>query len=381
MCVDPTGKEEAPKDIDVPFVSGQQCHEYPYWNEVEMEEFGGKRQGRANILNASSYQELGINTWCMSYHLDWFEDAVEAGLLTKENTGLPIGDYCSAEFAGPEGYQYGITYRRNDFFKDLAEGSERCLAGWAKVNPAWKEIYDKYFTRQYYYSGRCGPPSNALAMLMTATRHRGQPNDSMGHFTGYSKQLRGFLPQAVMDEAQKAVRAKWAPLLGPKSFDIGDEPKTFEGKVPVVIFFQNMDIEGDSIPYCRWMGFPRWYSIWTPDHVGDPGVGAKMLAAVTGIERTMEENVNSFEAAFTLERAILVREGLRREHDWYNDLTFEKNKDWTSKEEFNKVLDEYYTARGWDVATGIPTRSQLEKLGMKDVADDLESKYGVKVPA
>jgi aldehyde:ferredoxin oxidoreductase len=80
-------------------------------------------------------------------------------------------------------------------------------------------------------------------------------------------------------------------------------------------------------------------------------------------------------------RAIRVREGQRREHDMLNDAIFEKDKAWATKEKFNKALDEYYTARGWDVATGIPRRSTLEKLGLKDVADDLEKKYGVKVPA
>jgi len=142
-----------------------------------------------------------------------------------------------------------------------------------------------------------------------------------------------------------------------------------------------MQVEMDSMMYCGWMGFPRFYSLWTDDHVGDPAIGAKMLAAVTGIDRTMEENVRSFEAVWTLERAIRVREGQRREHDSFIDATFETNKAWASKEVFGKVLDEYYKTRGWAVDTGIPTRSQLEKLGMKDVADDLAGKYGVRVPA
>jgi len=35
------------------------------------------------------------------------------------------------------------------------------------------------------------------------------------------------------------------------------------------------------------------------------------------------------------------------------------------------MLKEYYEVQGWDAATGKPTRSTLERLDLKDVADDL----------
>ncbi len=73
------------------------------------------------------------------------------------------------------------------------------------------------------------------------------------------------------------------------------------------------------------------------------------------------------------ERSALAQ-GQRREHNWVTDPVFESNKSWTNKDAFNKVLDEYYKARGWGVDSGIPTRSELEKFGLKDVADDLEKK-------
>jgi len=42
------------------------------------------------------------------------------------------------------------------------------------------------------------------------------------------------------------------------------------------------------------------------------------------------------------------------------------------RDQFEKMKDEYYEIRGWDIATGLPTRRTLEGLGLKDVADDLE---------
>jgi len=45
------------------------------------------------------------------------------------------------------------------------------------------------------------------------------------------------------------------------------------------------------------------------------------------------------------------------------------------KNKFEKVLDEYYELRGWDKETGLPTRSKLEEIGLKEVADEL-GKHG-----
>ena len=44
------------------------------------------------------------------------------------------------------------------------------------------------------------------------------------------------------------------------------------------------------------------------------------------------------------------------------------------RQEFERMKDEYYSIRGWDVATGLQKRGTLEGLGLKDVADDLEGR-------
>ena len=39
--------------------------------------------------------------------------------------------------------------------------------------------------------------------------------------------------------------------------------------------------------------------------------------------------------------------------------------------ELEPMLEEYYHERGWDIGTGIPKRSKLEALGLRDVAEEL----------
>jgi aldehyde:ferredoxin oxidoreductase len=42
------------------------------------------------------------------------------------------------------------------------------------------------------------------------------------------------------------------------------------------------------------------------------------------------------------------------------------------KQDLNYLLDEFYSIKGWDLSSGIPTREKLEKVDLKDVADELD---------
>jgi aldehyde:ferredoxin oxidoreductase len=33
--------------------------------------------------------------------------------------------------------------------------------------------------------------------------------------------------------------------------------------------------------------------------------------------------------------------------------------------DLDSMLDEYYTARGWDVTSGLPTQAKLDELGLR----------------
>jgi aldehyde:ferredoxin oxidoreductase len=105
---------------------------------------------------------------------------------------------------------------------------------------------------------------------------------------------------------------------------------------------------------------------------------ADLLSAVTGLEFTPEgvhqvgERINNLAAAFN------VREGFSRADDTLPErLMTEPVKGgaskghFISKDELDQMLDEYYTERGWEVATGAPTREKLAELGIEYVADQL----------
>jgi aldehyde:ferredoxin oxidoreductase len=105
---------------------------------------------------------------------------------------------------------------------------------------------------------------------------------------------------------------------------------------------------------------------------------AALMEAVTGLTYTPEEIEKVGERINNLARAFNVREGFSRADDALPErLMTEPLQVGTSKGQFiskndlNQMLDEYYTVRGWDLNSGIPTREKLEELGLEYVADQL----------
>jgi aldehyde:ferredoxin oxidoreductase len=44
------------------------------------------------------------------------------------------------------------------------------------------------------------------------------------------------------------------------------------------------------------------------------------------------------------------------------------------RDQFEKMMDEYYTLRGWNVTTGLQTRKTLERLALSDILPEMETK-------
>jgi len=105
---------------------------------------------------------------------------------------------------------------------------------------------------------------------------------------------------------------------------------------------------------------------------------AALMEAVTGLTYTPQEVARVGERINNLAKAFNVREGFSRADDTLPQrLMTEPLKAGSSKgnlisqNDLDHMLDEYYTARGWDPATGIPTRKKLVELGLENIAEQL----------
>ena len=145
---------------------------------------------------------------------------------------------------------------------------------------------------------------------------------------------------------------------------------TTEGKSEFAVKTQNFTAVGDSITQCRFTA-ERGYGAMINEKYAD------MLNMVTGWDTTSDELEATGERICNLERAFQVREGVNRTHDSLpHKVMHEPVPDGPHKgmhcppEELEMMKDEYYKIRGWDTE-GIPTNETLNKLDLKEVADEL----------
>jgi len=156
-------------------------------------------------------------------------------------------------------------------------------------------------------------------------------------------------------------------------WDKGLDPMSYEEKGITVSFYSAF------CTLCDTLGICKFNTQWTASAISIKDM-AELVSAATGLQ--MDENALLQIAARinNVERAYLVREGITRKDDIIHGRAMDEpvpsgryKGERLDKEKFSMMLDEYYEVVGWDKETGIPTRETLESLGLKDVADDLES--------
>jgi aldehyde:ferredoxin oxidoreductase len=113
----------------------------------------------------------------------------------------------------------------------------------------------------------------------------------------------------------------------------------------------------------------RFHEFVTPPEAYPP-----LLGAATGREISPEEFLRVGERIWNLERLYNLGAGFSRTDDRLPERCFQPIQGETSegavmdREQFEQMLDEYYSLRGWD-AEGRPTRSKLEELGIAEYED------------
>jgi len=146
-------------------------------------------------------------------------------------------------------------------------------------------------------------------------------------------------------------------LADPESVDRWDEA----GKGKEVKLLQDALSLPDILGTCKFF----MYAGITIDH------WAEMLSALTGQDFDGRDLLEISERVYTLQRMFNLREGLTRKDDAVparaiSQPRFGKYKDQSgcATRNYDSMLREYYTARGWDPEAGIPTTSTLKRLGL-----------------
>jgi len=149
---------------------------------------------------------------------------------------------------------------------------------------------------------------------------------------------------------------------------------SYENKAHLVVYHERLQAVYDSLGIC--MLNSHWGG---PDELG-PDDLAGLYSAATGIELTGNEILMIGERIHNVEKAFnVLHAGFARQDDYPPKRFMEEpiksgpaRGELLAKDKWDKMLDEYYELHGWNKQTGWQTRSQLEELGLKEMADELE---------
>jgi len=175
---------------------------------------------------------------------------------------------------------------------------------------------------------------------------------------------------------------------------------TYEGKAETAFIIQNREYAKENLVACDFL-YPLITADGAEDHIGDPTLESRMLAAVTGMDVNEQGYYETGERTFNMQRAIQGREGrVGRPADTLDEFNFTEpleqeegffgifNPEFmlpgpkgklisrkgmvVERDKFEKMMDEYYIMRGWDLETGLQKKERLEALSLSEIVPELE---------
>jgi len=287
---------------------------------------------------------LGLDALTTAECIAWSMELYERGELTKEETGgleLEWGNGDAILTLIEE-----IAYRRG-FGEVLAGGVKRAAE-------------------------KLGKGSDIALHVKGLEIIQADPRGLKGYGLGYAVSSRG----ADHLRSEPFIELSEDPEKGLKMFGVPDATLRlgYRGKGKLVRYFENWCAVIDCLEICK--NLAENMELLPFDKA------AEITEAVTGFQFTEEDMFNIGERIINLERAYIVREGIRRKDD-YLPARFLKEPlpNGSAKGsifEIEPMLDEYYSERGWDVKTGVPTSSKLKDIGLEYVVEDLR-RNGVEI--
>lgn len=325
----------------------------------------------------------GLDMMAVSMIILWLRRCHRAGILTDEETGIPISKVGTVDFI--ETLVRKMAFREG-FGDILARGIEP--AARSAGGGAWELIEGDLSV-----AGQPGINDPRL-YITSALLYPGEPRPPLGPVQELSRVAHKF--EEYVEGHEGAYMSGDVVRLIAQRFwgsEAAGDLSTFEGKALAAAMIQDRQYAKDCLVLCGFI-WPVLDAPHAPDYVGSTDLESRILSAVTGKAFDAEGLKLAGERVFNLHRSILVREGHRgREDDrlpeaWHTrplkgDISNLKcmvpGQDGQpvyrkgaviDRQEFAAAQREYYRIRKW-ADSGYQTASMLEDLGLGDVAADL----------
>lgn len=360
------------------------CHSAFFYQPWVEKYYGGWHEA-ASLANRLC-DDYGLDAVAIDFMISWLRRCYDAGIITDSRFGIPISKVGSAEFirillekvACRRGF--GDTLARGVFraARSLGDGAvhEARMAGHL-AEPG----YYPYGPRLYL--------TNALLYAMDVRMPIQQLHEIGLVLAKYAAGVKG-LTTVTGEVIRNIGRRFWG------SEEAADFT-TCSGKAMAARRIQDRMFAEECLVLCNFL-WPITDCAAAADGIGDPSLESRILSAVLGREISEDELYQVGERAFNLQRAVLAREGrpgrgadvlpalfheLPLEYDQANPECLVPGEGGrpvsrkgavVDRADFERMKDEYYALRGWDVSTGLQTRKCLEGIGLGEVATELESR-------
>ena len=336
------------------------------------------------FIATSLCDRYGLCTGETANVIHWLYECFKKGILSDEETGLPLSKIGSLEFIEALVDQ---VVNKKGFGELLAQGARRASIEKGKEAEA---VALTRVTPSGYINDAYGARVFLITALFYATETKNpviqnhEVNFLLLKWALYHTTAGTMSPITVDDLKNIAARA-WGG-------EVAVDFSTYEGKAKAAFMIQNRQHAKESMVACDRF-FPLLDTDQEEDHMGDPSLLPQLYEAVTGRDLSEDEYYLLGERSVNLQRAIMGREGrVGRKEDTLGEFNFTEpvetsegvfgmfNPDLelpgaggeiitrkgktVDRKEFERMKDEYYLLRGWDAASGMQTKETLQKLGL-----------------
>ena len=368
----------------------QSAYVYYSWDK----KYHGGEVSKTPFLATSLCNRYGLCTQEMGNMLRWLDKCIQNGIFTDEGTGIPLSKMGSWEFIDT---LIQKIVSRQGFGDLLAEGTIRAAHSAGKGS---EKLLEGTVTRSGFNSNTNNPRYFITNAVFYATESTSAMNQLHEVCFPLIRWVMWYATDGVMspfntEALQKIAKIFWK---SEKAVDFS----TYEGKAEVAFIIQNREYAKENLVVCDFF-YPLITADGTEDHVGDPTLESRILSAVTGMDIDEQGYYLTGERVFNLQRAIQSREGrVGRKDDTLDESNFTEglvteegffdlfNPEFilpgpggrlisrkgamVDRDKFEKMMDEYYTLRGWDVKTGLQKRERLKTLELSDIIPEIQKR-------
>lgn len=367
------------------------CHSAYFYQPWSDKYYGDWNENPNDIpFNATQLiDDYGLEVKAVDLIISWLLACYEAGIISDESIDIPISKLGSMEFI--DTLVRKISFREG-FGDLLAQGIEKAAEA---LGPAAKEQVQQ----QGYLSTLGADVFGPRLYIVSGLLYGMEPRQPIQQLHEVAFVVAKWTLAAIHGPEMSHVSTEVLQVIARRFWgsEVAVDFSTYDGKALMAKRIQDRQYVKESLILCDFL-WPVVDLESADDHIGDPTLESKILSAVTGNEVSEEELYKIGERIFNLQRAILVREGHRGrkfdnppercfttpvEFDVASPDCLMPGKDGelisrkgmvVDRDRFEKMKDDYYALRQWDIATGLQTRETLQKLDLKDVAEDLEGR-------